>query len=216
MRKATRQLCALTVAALIAVAFCSTPVSARQEGSDYIYCRAEIVESTGFLAVELADSPGQTNTLWNMGTVPQGGVKDSWYDGGPGTFRLKNTGDTQAHIWITAEMPDGNDPIGEGFFMLPTNALPTGDRFALAFSTNVQDVAPSWNLLNRNYWPDQPPYDARPESTFRPFSKALAGEYVVFDLKFFAPQQLPSGPDRYSFRIGFYAVERRSAEDNDW
>jgi hypothetical protein len=170
--------------------------------SDYILCGVEIVGAGGTLAVELDDTPGYgAKTVWDLGSVPWGGVADTWDDDdGKGSFKVKNVGDTWADIYITAEEDGGSsgNPF-PGSSLSPTNALPTTDRFALAVTSDMTPMVPSWDLLDLMI---------RDNQSGRMLGEALAGEYIIFDLKFYAP--FDDGgfidPQDKTFKVGLHAV----------
>jgi len=147
--------------------------------------------------VDLPANDG-SNTVWQIGEVPAGGVADTWFDDDVhGSFRVRNSGDTKADIWIVAEDDRGDNPF-EGMGLRPTGALPTFDRYALACATNVEDLLPDWRLLDQVFSPDE---------VGAVLGRTLAGDYLLFDLKFYAPESPPSGAmNDYRFRIGFYAA----------
>lgn len=187
-----RLLPAVGVFALCGIAAGQTP--------DYIYCKVSVSNAMGVLAVDL---PG--TATWDLGTVPQGGVADTWYDaGGKASYQVKNSGDTSADVYITAEANNNTGPYsGWGSVLSVTNALPTTDCYALAVATNVMEILPAWNILNLPlaYSMMQP---SRMTQAGRCLKEAtLPGEYIVFDLRFYAPT---SGAGDYCFRVGFYAV----------
>ena len=128
--------------------------------------------------------------------MPRGGTADTWYDDDVhGSFRVKNAGDVYAYIYVTAEQKS-DGPMGPGNSIEPTSALPTFDKFAVAAATNPMDLLPTWNLLNVELLPDL--------QGGRVLGQIFPGEYILFDLKFYAPMESPVPDAR--FRIGFYAL----------
>jgi hypothetical protein len=147
---------------------------------EHIDCQVTIEPTTGTLAIEIIGS--QT---WNLGSVPQGGVRDTWYDDGVhGSFTVKNAGDTNAYIFVATE--GGGIP--------PTTSLPTAGNYAMAVATNIADALPSWQMLDNSYSYSR---------TGRLLNRALPGEYILFDLRYYAPESV-SGMDM--FRVSLYAV----------
>ena len=47
------------------------------------------------------DIDGRPTTIWNLGTVMASGVYDSFYHGGPGYFRVENTGNYPAYVYVS-------------------------------------------------------------------------------------------------------------------
>jgi len=139
-----------------------------------------------------------SNTVWQIGEVPAGGVADTWFDDDVhGSFRVRNSGDTKADIWIVAEDDRGVNPFA-GTGLRPTGALPTFEYYALACATNVEDLLPDWQLLDQVFSPDE---------VGAVLGRTLAGDYILFDLKFYAPENPPSGTmNDYRFRIGIEAI----------
>ncbi len=158
--------------------------------NEYINCLVDVQVSTGKLALELSQS------TWDLGSVPQGGVKDTWF-GEPthGKFWVRNVGDTNACIFITAE-PGTNGPS-----IIPdVNLPPAPYSFAMAVATNITDVLPVWSLLNQT---------SGGPAVYRYIRTLGAGDYMLFDLRFYAGGSLSTGLDQ-SFRVGVYATSSES------
>jgi hypothetical protein len=193
----------------------STQISDPEHAHIYIWCSAEIYTPgvsgpAPYMSLEIPADPNYGVPYWNIGRIPIGGVADSWYDGGPGKFRIKNTGNVPAYVHIfAASESEMMSHDGWTAWMMPTDKtppmLPSGwdpewgghhlPWYALAVAVNVLDVAPRWNVLNQFYYsfdhdspyPEPPPMNVSP--TFgRVLGRAQPGEIMVFDLKFWAPQ----------------------------
>ena len=185
------------VSLMVLSVFCLAGGTRAEGTSEYIYCEVELQESTGNLAVEIPENYGEYS-VWLLGEVPQGGVADTWFDGDElGHFRVRNAGDTNAHIWIVAE--EGSDMEGpfSGNTIPPVAHLPTRDGYALAFATNLMDRLPDWHLLDNVF-----AVGAGAHLGF-----LLPGDYLLFDLRFYAPTRDSGGR---IFRIGLYAVAEES------
>lgn len=74
--------------------------------------------STLFLSVTIpategaVDAYGNPATIWNLGTIMAGGVYDSFYNGGPGHFRVQNTGNYPAYVYVSTGQ--NGDPKFQG------------------------------------------------------------------------------------------------------
>ena len=128
------------------------------------------------------DAYGNPATIWNLGTVMAGGVYDSFYNGGPGHFRVQNTGNYPAYVyvstgygapkftgnqsgdgsyyWGTAELQftglDGMEPVALPKFL--GNCENREWRYALAVSTEVTGLVPVWRPLSWFYNSDDVKY----------------------------------------------------------
>ncbi len=208
---------AMAVVALVAV---FAPRIVRANTNVYIWCSARILSpdpSEHYMSLEILEDPVYGVAHWNIGDIWLGGVADTWYDGGPGKFRIKNVGNIPAYVHIIAASADESMPHweandGGGFRHLwPTDKTPPSapeqwggppempfNWYALAVAVNVLDVAPRWNVLNQ--FLDAGMYggiDVAPFSFGRVLGKAQPGEHIVFDLKFWAPQEFENGFDHY-------------------
>ena len=164
--------------------------SAQAKTNVYIDCQVDILYSSGLLALELSQP------TWILGPVAQGGVKDTWFGQAThGKFWVRNMGDTNAAIFITAEGSFGPPDAISPDVQVP----PAPDRFAMAVATNVTDLMPVWNVLNQNY--GFPP----PTRVGRYMKVLVPGDYMLFDLRFYAGIGLPNGPGK-NFRLGVYAT----------
>ena len=195
---------------IVLAALCAAlPLAANAQSpqmDDYIHCAVELVDSMGNLSIDFAPNFGDL-TVWDLGEVPEGGTADTWFDDdGPGSFVVRNSGDVPAFIWLVAQEGDGgtwppewNSSIG------PTNALPTGRNYAVAYANNFDDLVPDWMLFG--VWFDY-------QFVGQPLDFARPGESLLFDLKFFAPDEypFPAPPvepesETLIFRVGAIAVE---------
>lgn len=167
--------------------------SAEAKTNVYINCQVEVKWSTTLLAVELSQ------TSWDLGTVALGGVKDSWFGQTThGKFWVRNSGETNAAIYITAEGSYGSGPIDPDVKMPPDPPL-----FAMAVATNVTDLLPTWNVLNQTYNP------SFPKRVGRYMRSLIPGDYMLFDLRFYAGTALGIGPGR-TFGLAVYATSGES------
>lgn len=167
--------------ALCATAALATASSVRADAVQndaVILCtvRLESPSGDGYLSVSIPDSVA-TGTgvgpvkLWNLGTVAAGGVYDSFYNGGPGYFRVQNTGTLPAYVYVST----GYEPIKDGYpvavdweDIARTNVADhawqdlkfnpwiqgwdQGENYAkLAVSTDVTGIVPNWRPLSYVY-----------------------------------------------------------------
>jgi hypothetical protein len=175
---------ALGILAMAALAM--TLIDARAGNTnEYIDCVVDVQWSSSTLRVELSDS------TWDLGPVAQGGVADSWLGHSPhGQFWVRNTGDTNALIFVVAEPGDSGDPI------IPSREFPPDpNEFAMAIATNITDVLADWMVFDQDFGPGPGRY----------VRDLIPGDYFLFDLRFYAGSQLPDG-DNKSFRVGVYAA----------
>ncbi len=194
----------------------------------YIHCVAQIYTPgeggapLPYIAIEIPTEPNYGVPVWNIGTLPVGGVADSWYDGGPGKFRIRNAGNVPCYIHIIAvshmEMiQEGawmegrvTNPGAKGWLeptdrtppMRPSDADGIADPslddmpwYALAVAVNMLDPVPRWNVLNQLLWEgmyfdDRGGFIEWSRTYGLVLGRAQAGEHMVFDLKFWAPQKL--------------------------
>jgi hypothetical protein len=194
----------LTWAGVVSLALACCGVAQAQSSSppEFIQARVTITNINFVLAVDIPDNAG-TNTLWDIGTVPAGGVADTWYDDDlHGSFRLRNAGDLPAHIYIVAERHNGFDPWGGLPTIEPTQIVPSNDeKFAIAFATNVEDLLPDWSVLALLI-------QSTPNRTAGNMGFIPPGDYILFDLRYYAPNPccVPiSNP--VQFRLAFYALD---------
>jgi len=165
--------------------------SAQAKTNEYINCQVYIEWSTGTLALELSQS------TWDLGSVPNGGLKDTWFgEATHGKFWVRNAGDTNAAIFITAEISTNGNTI------LPSTAVPPEPPFfAMAVATNVEAILPAWNVLDQSY--------VSHARVGRYMKVLMSGDYMLFDLRFYAGAGLPPNSDR-TFRVGVYATSSES------
>ncbi len=177
------------LAAAIAGMFLATEGMAG--GSNYISCQVFVTNTQGRLAIDV------TPSSWLLGTVPAGGVRDTWTQGSPGYFRVTNIGDIPASVRIITGPGVGGDNL------FPTNGLGRIDSYyALAFATNVTSLLPPWKLLDTSY---TSPWGGSSPAYSASLAPLLSGEYVFLDLKFWAPQSWVTTPHNQYFRVEFEA-----------
>lgn len=168
---------------------------------EFIHARVTVTNINFVLAVDIPANSG-TNTIWDIGSVPGGGVADTWYDDDiHGSFRLRNSGDLSAHIYVVAERHTGFDPWGGLPTIQPTPFVPSMDeKFGMAFATNVQDLVPNWQVFDVLI-------DTEPNRVGTRMGFIPPGEQMLFDLRYYAPNPccLPQGP--VQFRLAFYALD---------
>ena len=157
-------------------------------------------DPTAYFSVTIPATAGATDkfgnpaTIWNLGDVQCGGVYDSFYNGGPGHFRVQNTGNLPAYVYISTgfggDVSFRNQSESADSYSFDTaeilfnsanfiNPLPSPrlqnrelldhngycnysarDGYALAVSTDVTAIVPSWRPLswlyfeNGNNWND--------------------------------------------------------------
>jgi hypothetical protein len=183
------------------LACCVTAHAQSSSNPEFIQARVTVVNINFVLAVDIPANSG-TNTLWDIGTVPGGGVADTWYDDDVhGSFRLQNSGDLSAHIYIVAERHDGFDPWGGLPTIDPTPLAPsTDEKFAIAFATNVEDLLPDWNILDLLI-------ESAPNRTAARMGFIPPGDYILFDLRYYAPNPCCVPLNPVQFRLAFYALD---------
>jgi hypothetical protein len=180
----------------VAVAALMVAGSAQAKTNVYINCQVDVQWSFGTLALELSQS------AWDLGAVPRGGLKDTWF-GEPthGKFWVRNTGDTNAAVFITTA--EGTNMFGPNIFPSP-QVPPTPSEFAMAVATNIECVVATWKVLDHVYIPQfGAPICGRYMRVLMP------GDYMLFDLRFYAGSALSAGSD-CSFRVGVYATSGES------
>ena len=101
-----------------ALAAATLPVHASTNYNDVvIFCKGTVtpngVESgNAYLSVTIPATEGATDiygnptTIWNVGSVMAGGVYDSFYNGGPGHFRVQNNGNMPAYVYVSTGYGD--------------------------------------------------------------------------------------------------------------
>jgi hypothetical protein len=190
---------------------------AQADTNVYIWCTAQIYQPgapgkpDAYMSLELPKDPIAGEAWWNIGQLPLGGVADSWYDGGPGKFRIKNSGNVACyiHIFAASDLESYNHATSgwQPYGIQPTDRVPPAPPswadwpqatnepwFALAVAVNVLDVAPRWNVLDQ-FLPHSNEYGFDISHTFgKVLGQAMPGEYLVFDLKFWAPQAIGGMP----------------------
>lgn len=169
------------------------------------------------------DVEGNPLTYWNVGNVPAGGVADSWHgEGGPGRFTARNNGNVGSYFYVSTGnsyqiwasngngTPSGNyfEPwneridegtFGGGDYLYSTLVSPRGFResceYHLAFTTDVTAKVPSWHSLDHgwlgNGWSTDDNQSYSQISGYMGYVDA--GDYLTFDLKFWAPHMRHKG-----------------------
>lgn len=172
---------------MLVVAALATGVagSASAMTNEYIECTVDVQASSGRLALQLSQP------TWYLESVPQGGVKDTWFgEATHGKFWVRNDGDTNAAIFITAAGAPPNQIEPDVY--VPPDPM----KFAMAVATNVEALLPAWKVLDQSY----------PGSQVGRYMRALIpGDYMLFDLRFYAGSQLNPQPGR-TFRLYVYAT----------
>ena len=160
------------------------------------------------------DRDGNPITYWNVGEVPAGGVVDSWHqEGGPGRFTAKNTGNCGVYLYVMSSEQIylseflGHDIIpwnyvvpaifgGGNNSISPCSSLERWRRdshcYHLAFTTDVSAKVPTWHSLeychscyyNHGGWHK---CDEGYGDVAAYMGYVEAGEYLPFDMKFWAP-----------------------------
>ena len=189
---------------LLALALCHSATAQSSSPPEYINARVTLTNVNYVLAVDIPDNVG-TNTLWDIGTVPAGGVADTWYDDDVhGSFRLRNAGDIPAYIYIVAEEHFGFDPWGGLTTMEPTPFVPpVDDKFGMAIALNVEDLLPDWQVLDLLI-------QSAPNRAARGMGFIPPGDYILFDLRYYAPNPCCITPGDVQFRLAFYALDMDS------
>lgn len=172
--------------ALCATAALATASSVRAETRNdaVILCtvRLESPSGDGYLSISIPDSVA-TGTevgsmkLWNLGTVAVGGVYDSFYNGGPGYFRVQNTGTLPAYVYVSTGSEchierGGNEWMADDVSFSDTAETYVADHpwngrmsfnpwiqgwyevgydAKLAVSTDVTGIVPNWRPLSYFY-----------------------------------------------------------------
>ncbi len=219
---------------LLAAALTVTVAAGLHAGTTYnnaiVFCKATIQESgqmsgNYLLSVELPPTPGYTDpdgnpvTIWNVGNVPAGGVADTWHDGGPGYFTVRNTGNVGSFVYVVGiarneynDVPAGGTwdyqaVLGHLFGYGPPQLFPRpepftpesygGETYHLALTTDVTARAPTWRSLDHVSRPGlgypQAGWDYQSDPLSFQCSAYLSwmppGEYQPFDLKFWGPAE---------------------------
>lgn len=166
------------------------------------------------------DMDGNPLTYWNVGDVPSGGVADSWHgEGGPGRFTARNNGNVGSFFYVMTALDyqigtanynqpyDYFDPWGR----LDKNTFGVGEvlytpcvspkmlrrwhEYHLAFTTDIVAKVPTWHSLdhgwNGQYWDTEKEREYLQTAAYMGYVEA--GDYLTFDLKFWAPGDLPQG-----------------------
>ncbi|MBQ6925780.1 MAG: hypothetical protein IJQ73_14180 [Kiritimatiellae bacterium] len=89
-----------------AVIFCKVTIAENGEENGDKYLSVTIPATEG-----ATDSYGNPATIWNLGTVMAGGIYDSFYNGGPGHFRVQNSGNMPAYVYVSTGW---NEPKFQG------------------------------------------------------------------------------------------------------
>lgn len=186
---------------LLTLALCQAAMAQGWSPPEYIHARVTVTNINYVLAVDVPDNVG-TNTLWDIGEVPAGGVSDTWYDDDVhGSFRVRNAGDLSAHIYIVAERHNGFDPWGGLSTLEPTPFVPSSDdKFGIAVALNVEDLLPNWQVLDLLI-------QSSPNRTARRMGFIPPGDYILFDLRYYAPNPCCVPLNPVQFRLAFYALD---------
>ena len=169
------------------------------------------------------DKEGNPITYWNVGEVPAGGVADSWHqEGGPGRFSARNVGNCSAYFYVTTgcdyifDISSRSVPLFEPFVNINENTFgncyllrcpltsPGNHRmqeeYHLAFTTDVNAKVPTWHSLDhgltwdnyndRYYW-DKVVNNYCQTAAYMGYVDP--GDYLVFDMKFWAPHDVWAG-----------------------
>ena len=160
-----------------------------QQSVNVVYCKVELTypyDPENWISVTLPptegyyDRDGNPITYWNVGSVPYGGVADSWHaEGGPGRFTAKNAGTHGAYLYVsTGDDYQHYDPVREyvavsNYFnnvdmhqfgeiegvleypcVSPSELRQCGLKSAyhLAFTTDVTAKVPTWHSLDHRYF----------------------------------------------------------------
>lgn len=198
-----------------------------------VYCKVELTFSEypeNRISVTLPptegyyDRDGNPITYWNVGSVPYGGVADSWHaEGGPGRFTAKNAGTKGAYLYVSTgcdyQYYMGNsgyasisnyfdnvdmEQFGQyhGSLKYPCvspselRQCSLTDAYHLAFTTDVTAKVPTWHSLDHRciggyeylsakQYPDMKPSSVEQVVGYMGFLDS--GDYLTFDLKFWAP-----------------------------
>lgn len=207
----------------------------------YVFCKARITEpgewGNPVLSVTLPPTPGYTYsgpwgdtpiTVWNVGDVAAGGVADTWHDGGPAFFTVRNSGNVNAYVYVTGMSrsevdSDSNDykyvlqSLGVDWSygsiqLLHPRPTPFPAPVEFVGNTPAEDFHQSYHLALTTdataIAPTWRPLDycsyngAAPTLIRRQCSAFLTrmppGEYQPFDIKFWAPP-MPSIDDTHGF-----------------
>lgn len=140
-----------------------------------VFCKATIVsggDPFSEVSITLPFTQGcgaefGSYTYWNLGSIPGGGVADSWHSkGGPGRFVAHNNGKVGAYVYLTSWAGDyqflGGEmsEVGSVFesreefeaseTILPTPSLQgrNSDHYCLAFTRDITAKIPTWHMLN--------------------------------------------------------------------
>ena len=168
------------------------------------------------------DVEGNPLTYWNVGNVPAGGVADSWHgEGGPGRFTARNNGNVVSYFYVSTGYSyqigaRNNEPSGNHFdpwtyHVEDTFTFRDGrhlsrplvsprwrreyDEYHLAFTTDVTAKVPSWHSLDHGWTGG--PWSTDDNQSYEQISGYMgyvdAGDYLTFDLKFWAPHMRHKG-----------------------
>ena len=152
-----------------------------------IFCKGRLLQNgesgDACLSVTIPVTEGATDyygnptTIWNIGEIMAGGVYDSFYNGGPGYFRVHNNGNLPAYVYVSTGYGDPKfrdhqaavvngqrqyyyqntrQLLGFDSLFLSPVALPKFqqdydngyDAYAMAVSTDVTAIVPIWRPLS--------------------------------------------------------------------
>ena len=198
-----------------AVVYCKATISGNA-GDDPVVS-VTLPPTEGYYDVE-----GNPLTYWNVGNVPAGGVADSWHgEGGPGRFTARNNGNVGSYFYVSTggaysigarnagqsvnyffpwSESVNADTFGGGRGLIRPLVSPRGgreyDEYHLAFTTDVTAKVPSWHSLDHGLTPEGP-WSTDDNQSYYQISGYMgyvdAGDYLTFDLKFWAPHNCSKG-----------------------
>ena len=157
------------------------------------------------VTIPASDNMPDNVQIWNLGTIQFGSVYDSFYNGGPGYFRVKNTGTYPAYVYVSTG--DGDLRGGDGWsnmsdlafevceilnrngeyceyqFLQPNpwfhqirNSDLAFSSYKLAVSTDVTAVVPTWRQLSYIFC-----YNPNSGSYYADGRDLKYDEYYVYD-----------------------------------
>ena len=122
-------------------------------------------------------------TNWVTGSLPKGGVADTWYVS-PGTFAVTNTGTVAVQLLVTT-----SNVTPSGWVLSPVTGT---NRFQLAIS--IEDGGPA------------PDYEPIPPGGLSLATTLDTNEVMQFDLRFVGPVDTPDVNIEQDIPISFVAV----------
>ena len=215
----------------IAAAILSAGAALAGEYDGIVFCKATVVSSKNAsdtlsitLPTNATSDNGEDYTYWNLGSIPAGGVADSWHaDGGPGKFVAHNNGGVGTYVYLTSgdvgyyttftgrsadtEYIFGQEAAFDNIYSIrPMPSIKSRqyylNSYCLAYTRDITAKIPTWHMLNMytqysvdsdysNYstnWHDgSNVYDCDVEYIGAYMGYLDAGDYMPFDVKFWAP-----------------------------